>query len=103
MSDPENLVEVPEGDRECSTCAAVKPLHNYHRDRSRPEGRSLRCKACVARKRRESAEMERIVRQAVAEMAERRAARAAEALAAYRGPEPVEVNVGFTRYPFPRS
>lgn len=32
----------------CIGCGEVKPLDEYHRDRSKPDGRVSRCKTCVA-------------------------------------------------------
>ena len=31
----------------CSGCGVVKPLDDYYRDRSRPDGRTPRCKECA--------------------------------------------------------
>lgn len=36
----------PDVDRECAKCKVIKPLSDYHRDRSRLDGRSCWCKTC---------------------------------------------------------
>lgn len=34
----------------CSSCGAVKPLDEFHKDRNRPDGRRSACKACRSQK-----------------------------------------------------
>lgn len=30
----------------CGRCGATKPLSDFHRDRTKPDGRQIRCKEC---------------------------------------------------------
>lgn len=36
----------------CTGCGEVKPLDDYHRNRTKPDGREFRCKTCAAEYRR---------------------------------------------------
>lgn len=87
-------VAVPDGAKWCNTCKAVKPLHRFDKDRRNPDGRLHRCTPCRRRKAKERDQIARIIRQSVAEMEARQAAKAAEIAANYK-PEPFEPHVGF--------
>ena len=41
------MTEVPEGYKRCSKCGEIKPVGEFHTDNVAPDGKKLRCKACV--------------------------------------------------------
>lgn len=42
----ENLVRTGEGERRCFTCRSVKPLDEFCKSKSKPNGRAYQCRVC---------------------------------------------------------
>lgn len=67
-----NVIDEPVSKR-CSRCGEVKPLDDFHRHRSRRDGRQPFCKACIAaryRQRKAEADAEGLCRDCSAPAAE---------------------------------
>jgi hypothetical protein len=48
MNEVKKWTRNPIGERRCVICRETKPLEDFHKDKSRKEGRSYRCKTCHA-------------------------------------------------------
>jgi len=46
----------------CNKCLSTKPIGDFSKNKAKPDGRSLYCKACVSRKNKESYEKHKSVR-----------------------------------------